>query len=147
MPVSQRQAVAAQFEPPVCAAVTPDVPNAPPLVRGAATALTAWVAGFVFTLARAVLACRSVNRLYTRSKRLPAALVPPYLPRFARRVLGDDPAVPITWGVRKPVVLLPVSAQEWDSSLRAAAILHELAHVRRLDNLTQLFALFTCAVH
>jgi beta-lactamase regulating signal transducer with metallopeptidase domain len=135
---------------PTFVAVTLGVANVPPLLPG--TMQAAWVAGFVFTLARATLAWRSANRLYSRSRCLLDALVSPHLPGFARHVdlrlaSGEDPAVPITWGVRRPVVLLPASASEWDSSLREAAILHELAHVHRLDNLSQLFALFTCAVH
>jgi beta-lactamase regulating signal transducer with metallopeptidase domain len=50
---------------------------------------------------------------------------------------SDEQIVPVTWGVVYPVVLLPESASEWESDRREAVLVHELAHVGRLDALTQ----------
>jgi beta-lactamase regulating signal transducer with metallopeptidase domain len=49
--------------------------------------------------------------------------------------VAQDPAlrVPVTFGWRCPIILLPSEAHEWPESRRTAAILHEQAHVARRD--------------
>lgn len=53
-----------------------------------------------------------------------------------RLLFSDRVAVPVTWGVLEPVVVLPIEAWEWDSERSRLILLHELAHVRRMDFLT-----------
>jgi beta-lactamase regulating signal transducer with metallopeptidase domain len=43
--------------------------------------------------------------------------------------------VPLTWGTRVPVVLLPAEATGWPAERREAVLVHELAHVARGDAL------------
>ena len=50
-------------------------------------------------------------------------------------------AAPITWGFRRPVIVLPSSARDWSAGRRWAVLLHELAHIRRRDYLVELFLL------
>ncbi|HEY3964945.1 MAG TPA: M56 family metallopeptidase [Planctomycetaceae bacterium] len=46
--------------------------------------------------------------------------------------------IPLTWGVMRPVILLPAEARNWPVSLRRLVLLHELAHIRRHDVVCQL---------
>jgi beta-lactamase regulating signal transducer with metallopeptidase domain len=60
---------------------------------------------------------------------------------------GAASTMPLTWGVRRPAVLIPAGTEAWPQSRRQAVLLHELAHVTRLDCLTQLLAAITCAIY
>ncbi len=58
----------------------------------------------------------------------------------------DDAVTPLTFGVLKPVVLLPRASQDWDDERLRVVLLHEFAHIRRLDALTQTVAQVACAL-
>jgi hypothetical protein len=55
--------------------------------------------------------------------------------------------MPMTWGVRRPVIVLPAGADRWSEAERRQVLVHELAHVRRHDVLTQFIARIVCAVY
>jgi beta-lactamase regulating signal transducer with metallopeptidase domain len=59
---------------------------------------------------------------------------------------GSRLDTPVTWGLTFPVILLPSNAHSWDNDQLRNALLHEMAHVRRLDALTQLLAQIATAV-
>lgn len=67
--------------------------------------------------------------------------------RAVALVEGGEAAMPMTWGWRRPVVLLPAGSRSWPASRRRAVLLHELAHVARRDYLTQLVAELARALH
>jgi beta-lactamase regulating signal transducer with metallopeptidase domain len=69
------------------------------------------------------------------------------LRRCVRLVESSRSAMPVTWGVIRPAILLPVEAREWPEEQVRIAILHELAHVRRWDYLTCLLAEFAAALY
>ncbi|HEX5577194.1 MAG TPA: M56 family metallopeptidase, partial [Gemmatimonadaceae bacterium] len=56
-------------------------------------------------------------------------------------------AMPMTWGITRPTLLVPSSARAWPEWKRRNILLHELAHVERRDCLTQLVAEAACAVY
>jgi len=55
--------------------------------------------------------------------------------------------VPLTWGLLRPVIVLPVSARNWDRSLFRMVLLHEIAHIHRWDAFSQLVGRFVCALY
>jgi beta-lactamase regulating signal transducer with metallopeptidase domain len=59
---------------------------------------------------------------------------------------GSRLTVPVTWGVVYPIVLLPEDADTWDTERRRHVLVHELAHVTRLDALTQLLGQVATAI-
>jgi beta-lactamase regulating signal transducer with metallopeptidase domain len=54
---------------------------------------------------------------------------------------------PCTFGFLRPVVLLPAAGAAWPEPQRRFTLLHELAHIRRIDYLTTQIANLACAVH
>ena len=57
------------------------------------------------------------------------------------------PPAAMTWGLWRPVVLLPQESVSWTHERLEAVLLHELAHVRRLDSLSQLISVAACALY
>lgn len=55
-------------------------------------------------------------------------------------------AVPVTWGLFRPTVLLPEKAAAWDAMTRRAVLLHELGHARNRDFLKNLYCRLVCAL-
>ncbi len=69
------------------------------------------------------------------------------LSRRVRLLQGRHALMPMTWGSIRPVILLPDGADQWPANRRRDVLLHELAHVHRLDCLTQTIAQAACAVY
>ncbi len=55
--------------------------------------------------------------------------------------------IPMTWGLRHPVIVLPIDCAEWSDAQRRIVLLHELAHIARWDYLTQWLTLLSCAIN
>lgn len=67
--------------------------------------------------------------------------------RMVTLLRGEHASVPMTWGIVRPVVLLPAEADGWSEERRTVVLAHELAHIRRWDALTQWIAHLAVAVH
>jgi beta-lactamase regulating signal transducer with metallopeptidase domain len=68
------------------------------------------------------------------------------LSKNVRLLQSAHVTAPVTWGTLRPVVLLPASAETWDSERKTVVLLHELAHVQRGDYFTQSIAQIACAL-
>jgi beta-lactamase regulating signal transducer with metallopeptidase domain/biopolymer transport protein ExbD len=69
------------------------------------------------------------------------------LRRQVRLWQSADNLMPLTWGWWRPVVLLPAEAAYWAAQRRRVVLLHELAHVKRWDCLTQTVARIVRALY
>jgi beta-lactamase regulating signal transducer with metallopeptidase domain len=67
--------------------------------------------------------------------------------RQVRLLSSKSSVMPATWGIVRPVVVLPAGADEWDEDRRRVVLLHEFAHIKRNDCLTQLLAQLCCALY
>ena len=74
-----------------------------------------------------------------------SAMLP--LRRSVRLLRDRKDSMPMTWGTYRPTILLPASSADWTHDRRRVVLLHELAHVARLDCITQLLGSITCALY
>jgi ankyrin repeat protein/beta-lactamase regulating signal transducer with metallopeptidase domain len=62
-------------------------------------------------------------------------------------LLHEQVPAPVTWGWRRPAIVLPMDARNWSDSDLRRAFVHELEHVRRGDWPVQLAARAICAAY
>lgn len=64
-----------------------------------------------------------------------------------RFLISDQIAIPVTWGWFQGKIVLPQGALNWPDERIDAALLHELAHIKRRDFVIQTLSRITCAFH
>lgn len=137
------------------AAITTVVETAPPVTTRDALA-GAWLIGAVMVAVPFVLGLIVNLCLRVRSRRLSDAGWTRLLSELASRLdltrtvtllEGGCRVVPMTWGVLRPIVFLPDDTENWSDARRRFVLLHELAHVKRLDVLFQSIARLACAMY
>lgn len=69
-----------------------------------------------------------------------------WLRRSVQLLRSANTSMPMTWGLFRPVVMLPQDADAWPEERKRCVLAHELAHVRRWDCLTQGLAQVACAL-
>lgn len=117
-----------------------------PLPKAAHPSWLWWVLGYatvVTTLGASTMAGRRRVSRYARD--LPARDAPPGVPETVD-VRVDSCATPWTWGVRRPVIVLPQDFDAWPPRRRDEALRHELSHIRRRDCLVQGLSRWLCNV-
>lgn len=67
--------------------------------------------------------------------------------RGVRLFASADVAVPMTWGVWRPAIVLPASTVRWSDEELRIALVHELTHVRRNDWLFAMAGRVACALY
>jgi beta-lactamase regulating signal transducer with metallopeptidase domain len=135
----------------------PAAPSAASIVVPATSILLGlWALGAVVLLARLAAAMSGARRLVqtaapvndeawdTQLETAAADLNVSSLPdlRWSQAL-----SVPMTCGLARPTILLPISARQWDASRVRVVLLHELAHVRRRDCLVHCLTQAALALH
>jgi hypothetical protein len=106
-----------------------------------------WFVGATLVLLRLAVGTWRVGQLAREGARVEDGMWLSLTQRLANRLgvtrpltllRGEKLAVPVTWGVIYPAVLLPQDADSWSEERRRFVLVHEMAHVKRFDALTQL---------
>ena len=56
-------------------------------------------------------------------------------------------SVPMAWGLRRPVILVPADSATWSEATKRSVLLHELGHIRRGDCLMHLLGRLACVAY
>jgi beta-lactamase regulating signal transducer with metallopeptidase domain len=67
--------------------------------------------------------------------------------RPIRLAVSNELGTPITWRAAHPAILLPPNAEHWSADRRRVVLLHEVAHISRLDYLSQALGAVVCALY
>lgn len=116
----------------------------------------AWIAGAGIILLRLVLGSLTIRHLARNSSPVEDTgwldvlddLKAIYsLRRPVTLRISNQTIPPMTWGVFRPVVLLPATAVAWTTRRRRLVLAHELAHVRRNDGILQILLQVVCSIY
>ena len=149
----------------VAAPVTGDVSAVNATVTSAETAsslpslltllIAAWLLGALVVFGRYVIGTARVARLARESERVADGNWLSLVHRMAINmgiarpltlVRGGQLDVPVTWGILYPVVFLPAGSDDWAEERQRFVLVHELAHVKRMDAATQLLTQIALAL-
>ena len=127
-----------------------------PLVSWPVALLLLWLIGACAILGRVAAGLLIVQWMSRRSEHATDAAWLPVAKQLAREI-GVSPrtvflrsgraAMPMACGIVRPAVLIPSEADTWPAGRLRIVLLHELAHVKRRDCLTHMFAQLACAFY
>lgn len=147
--ITDTQLLSSQLSTSVDSEATPDFSPAQQQQRHIApTSIIRWLPLIWCLGAVATALCVGVGLLGTKRLIRSSTCIPEALQRL-QNSLSEDFALlqkipilisdriisPVLVGLLKPVILLPAAASGWDEETFRFVVLHELAHVRRWDNL------------
>src|SRR5499426_519442 len=124
--------------------------------NAAQIALLIWAAGAMLVLARLLLGTLRMRRITRNAERLidyPWSMLTNRLRGqldirdHVAIYVSAEVSMPMTWGVLIPVIVLPPESSAWSGEWRRVVLLHELAHIKRRDCLTQMLAHLACALY
>ena len=145
-PASQAAAQTVPAAAPAAAvSASPAAASVPSFWTPAHILLLVWAVG-----AAAVLTFFLVNHLRHRHHyqfSLPWKPSPVELPKGVTIRSLDGITTPLTYGILRPVILVPVDFRELETEKQQQMLLHELAHIRRRDVLTKALFLLALSVH
>ena len=119
-------------------------------------ALFAWFMGSAYFVFRLGLGLLGAARMTREGRGMEDSLWKRLLNRFLAAVSlrrkvhllsHDRIRIPLTWGIFRPVVMMPTGSDSWSESQRSSALYHELAHVKRGDFLVMLLARLSRALY
>lgn len=146
---------AARVSPPSESRAVGSSPAIRPSIGTLGLIATIWFLGAALVLLRLALGTWQVGRLARVGARVEDGAWLSLTQRLANRLgvsrplillRGDRLAVPVTWGIVYPAVLLPEESDNWSEEQRRFVLVHEMAHVKRFDALTQLVAQIAVAL-
>ena len=164
-PTATRQPPTANRQPPTIEhpAIQPPFANRQSPSRSGRTPLSwsavligVWMIGALLIVSRLVAGVIAVQWMSRRTERVSDA---PWLAQarslaaelgISSRIVflrSNGAAMPMAWGLFRPVVLMPADADDWPAERLRIVLLHELAHVKRHDCLTHMLAQMSCALH
>ena len=117
--------------------------------------LAVWVIGCAFVVMRCVNGHRRIRQMTNAAKPMmssdwttlvEAASVDLGYTGDVELLVSDALSAPATSGFIRPVIILPADCASWDAERRHIVLVHELAHVARLDYVAQLVATIACAL-
>jgi len=141
------------------AAPQPTAPAATPRagiasLDAAQTALVLWAAGTLAVLLYLCVGSVSAWRLRRRAATTSSATHDVHalaealaIPATIAVVDSETATTPMVSGIWRPLIVLPREAAAWPEARRHVVLLHELAHIKRRDCLTQLLAQVVCAAY
>ena len=128
----------------------PQNPVQPPLSLPLALGAV-WMAGTLLCLVRWTRALRDVARIRRRATPVTGGAAGTLLRELpgspVELLISDREISPMTAGIWRPAILLPVGASNWPLERLRVVLLHELAHISRRDCLTQAVAEFACSIY
>jgi beta-lactamase regulating signal transducer with metallopeptidase domain len=134
------------------------VPSATPTLsqRIPSLLLSLWALGTLAALIHVVISTVCVRRAVRQGRRL----TDPSWQRLVRDASAQlglrrpvtllstrSGVIPMVWGWRHAILLLPADAEGWSPQRRRLVVLHELAHVRRADCPTQMLGYLARALY
>lgn len=115
-----------------------------------------WAAGAALVLGRLLVGSATVWWIARRGERVTDPAWIELIERIERRfdlltrvrlIRSDWTEMPMTWGIVRPVVLLPRGADGWSEERRELILTHEAAHIHRRDVLMLAVGQVVCALH
>ncbi len=117
--------------------------------------LVAWAAGLLVLLLRLGLGLAGAARLTKQGRPVTEPAWRILLARFLAAVSlrrdvrlrsHDAVLVPLTWGLFRPVILLPRGTEGWTEDQRSTVLCHELSHIKRADFLVTILVRMSLAL-
>jgi len=118
--------------------------------------ITIWSAGLLILLSRILIGLYGAHKLTRQGKEISGSPWRQLLNHFLKAVSikrkihlfsHKNVSVPLTWGVIKPVVILPAESRNWSQDQRSSALFHELSHIKRGDFLVKILARCSIALY
>lgn len=102
-----------------------------------------WMVGCMAMLARLMLAMLRLRRTTGRAKAIDGGTCLGLVEQLAKGLRtsrqvrlfeSDQAAMPMTWGVWRPSIMLPAECDAWSDERKRVVLRHELAHIQRYDS-------------
>jgi TonB family protein len=148
---------ATSIAPRIPSVIVDAVAASPLLDRFVVAALLLWALGFLFIFLKLIAGLARLAWVSSRAKQLfderwmgtVLELSSAHTITRSVRLLqcGSPIAMPLTWGMFRPVIVLPSSVANWPEDRRHIVLSHELAHIARHDWLLQICAELARAVY